>query len=73
MEALKRWDRGLDPKELREAERAKERGVKLPMHSLLQIDGYKSITIEYNKTHYFGDSDINRYSGYYSGGGYGSY
>ncbi len=81
LEALERWDRELDElslKELRDAERDKERGVKLPMHSLLQIDGYKSITIEYNKTHYFGDSDINRYSGYYSGGmgsgyGYDSY
>ena len=53
-----------------------ERGIKLPMQSLLQIEGYKSVTIEYNKTHYFGKSDINRYKGYYSSGfdtGYGSY
>jgi len=54
-----------------------ERGVKLPMQSLLQIEGYKSVMIEYNKTHYFGKSDINRYGGYYSSGGldsgYGGY
>gem|GEM_PF-719156 len=79
LEALKRWDRAvkeIDMRELRADERDKERGVKLPMHSLLQIDGYKSITIEYNKTHYFGKSDINRYRGYYSGGwdsGYSDY
>jgi len=54
-----------------------EHGVRLPMQSLLQIEGYKSVMIEYNKTHYFGKSDINRYGGYYSSGGldsgYGGY
>jgi hypothetical protein len=51
-----------------------ERGVKLPMQSLLQIEGYKSVMIEYSKVHYFGNSDINRYQGYYSSGlDYGSY
>jgi LysM repeat protein len=75
LDVLSRWDRPekeLYLDELGREGRAKERGVQLPMHSLLQIEGYKSITIQYNKTHYFGDSDINRYSGYYSGGGFDS-
>ena len=70
LDALQRWDRPLEEMDItdfRSRERQRERGVKLPMHSLLQISGYKSITVEYNKTHYFGDSDVNRYGGYYSG------
>ena len=76
LDVLSRWEgpgRELYLDEFERGDRSKERGVQLPMHSLLQIEGYKSITIQYNKTHYFGgDSDINRYSGYYSGGGFDS-
>ena len=45
------------------------KGIDLPMDSNLQITGYQSVTIEVNKTHYFGEGDLNRYGGY----GYGSY
>ena len=42
--------------------------IDLPMNSSIQINGYKSVTIEYNYTHYFGRSDISRYyGGYYRG------
>ncbi len=47
-----------------------EEGIALPMDSNLKITGVQSVTIEANKTHYFGEGDLNRY-GY--GGGYGSY
>jgi hypothetical protein len=46
-----------------------EPGIDLPLNSNLQINGYKSITLEYNYTHYFGRSDISRYYG----GGYRSF
>ena len=45
------------------------KGIDLPMDSNLTITGFQSVTIEANKTHYFGEGDINRYGGY----GYGSY
>ncbi len=50
------------------------RGVDLPMDSNLQITGFQSVTVEVNKTHYFGEGDLNRYGGfgYGSYGGYGS-
>lgn len=52
------------------------KGIDLPMDSNLTITGFQSVTIEANKTHYFGEGDINRYGGYgygsYGGGGYGS-
>lgn len=48
------------------------RGIDLPMDSNLRITGYQSVTIEANKTHYFGDGDLNRYGGY-GASNYGSY
>ncbi len=50
-----------------------EKGIALPMDSNLQITGFQSVTVEVNKTHYFGEGDLNRYGGYGYGGGYGSY
>ncbi|RKU37382.1 hypothetical protein C6496_09850, partial [Candidatus Poribacteria bacterium] len=50
-----------------------EEGIALPMDSNLKITGLQSVTIEANKTHYFGEGDLNRYGGYGYGGGYGSY
>ena len=80
LEALTRWKReirGVDIKDLRLDRRGRSGGsvVDLPMHSQLKVDAYKSVTIEYNKTFYFGNSDVNRHGGYYSGGtsGYDSY
>jgi len=50
-----------------------EKGIDLPLDSNLQINGYKSIRVEYNHTHYFGKSDINRFYGLgYSGSRYSS-
>ena len=49
-----------------------EKGLALPLQSNLQITGHKSVTIEGNVTHYFGESDANRYAGYSSYGGYSS-
>ena len=48
-----------------------EDGIALPMDSNLKITGLQSVTIEANKTHYFGEGDLNRYGGYSYGGGYG--
>ena len=45
------------------------KGIDLPMDSNLQITGFQSVTVEVNKTHYFGEGDLNRYGGY----GYGIY
>ena len=50
-----------------------EEGIALPMDSNLKITGLQSVTIEANKTHYFGEGDLNRYGGYGYGGGYGGY
>ncbi len=49
-----------------------EEGIALPMDSNLKITVLQSVTIEANKTHYFGEGDLNRY-GRYGYGGYGSY
>ncbi len=73
LNALQNWDRTkeADIKKLRADNNRKEkdeRGLELPLHSNLQIDGYKSIRVEYNHTHYFGREDINRFYGGYSGG-----
>ncbi len=72
LDSVSRWSRyntDLSLGKYRKEKESKERGVQLPMNSLLQIEGYKSATIEYSKTHYFGKSDINRYrGGYYSSG-----
>ena len=46
-----------------------EKGLALPLQSNLQITGHKSVTIEGNVTHYFGESDANRYAGYSTYGG----
>ena len=40
-----------------------EDGIALPMDSNLKITGSHSVTIEANKTHYFGSGDLNRYGG----------
>ena len=50
-----------------------EKGIALPMDSNLRITGLQSVTVEANKTHYFGSGDLNRYGGYGYGGGYGGY
>ena len=50
-----------------------EDGIALPMDSNLKITLLQSVTIEANKTHYFGSGDLNRYGGYGYGGGYGGY
>ena len=78
-ESLRRWKnpsylldhRDLD--DLREGrQEEKEKGIALPLQSNLQITGHKSVTVELNKTHYFGEGDINRYGGSYGGGSFGS-
>ncbi len=78
-EALRRWKnppltldiRGLDS--LQDGKRKdKEKGIALPLQSNLQITGHKSVTVEMNKTHYFGQSDVNRFGGSFAGSGYGS-
>lgn len=76
LEGVSRWSRyntDLSLEKYRKEKEFKERGVQLPMNSLLQIEGYKSATIEYSKTHYFGKSDINRYRGGYYGSYYSDY
>ena len=50
----------------------KEKGLALPLQSNLQITGHKSVTVEINKTHYFGQSDVNRFGAYSRFTGYGS-
>ncbi len=80
LETLRRWQYPPDLGDLSELYDWKPRrktdtkGIDLPMDSNLKITGYQSVTIEVNKTHYFGGSDLNRYGGYSSGsyGGYGS-
>ncbi len=75
LETLRRWKYPPDLGDLSELYDWKSRrktdtkGIDLPMDSNLQITGYQSVTIEVNKTHYFGEGDLNRYGGY----GYGSY
>ena len=75
LETLRRWKYPTDLGDLSELYDWKPRrttdtkGIDLPMDSNLRITGYQSVTIEVNKTHYFGEGDLNRYGGY----GYGSY
>ena len=78
-ESLRRWKNPsflLDLRELgdwREGkQKEEEKGIALPLQSNLQITGHKSVTVELNKTHYFGEGDINRYGGSYGGGSFGS-
>ena len=68
--ALRSWDRTktMDVMALRARKKQEERGIDLPMNSNLKIDGYKSVRVEYNHTHYFGRSDANKFYGL----GYGS-
>ena len=75
LESLRRWKYSPDLGDLSELYDWKPRpktdtkGIDLPMDSNLRITGYQSVTIEVNKTHYFGEGDLNRYGGY----GYSSY
>ena len=75
LEALRRWRNPpitIKPQELYDLrddeKKKKEKGLALPLHSNLQITGHKSVTVELNKTKYFGQSDINRFGGSYRGG-----
>ena len=79
LDSLRRWQ---NPPELTDLSKLydwkpkpkrDEKGIALPMDSNLRITGLQSVTIEANKTHYFGEGDLNRYGGYGYGGGYGSY
>ncbi len=75
LETLNRWKYPPDLGDLSELYDWKPRrkpdtkGIDLPMESNLQVKIDQSVTIEVNKTHYFGEGDLNRYGGY----GYGSY
>ncbi|MCZ6676203.1 MAG: hypothetical protein O7E52_03025 [Candidatus Poribacteria bacterium] len=78
-EALRRWKAPPRLLELRELDRMrdgkqeeKEKGLALPLDSNLQITGHKSVTIEINKTHYFGQSDVNRFGAGFAGRSFGS-
>ncbi len=75
LEALRRWKDSpfaIEPRDLyrlRDNEPGKEeKGLVLPLNSTLQITGHKSVTVEMNHTHYFGQGDINRFGGGYQGG-----
>ena len=79
-ETLRRWKDAptyVKPRDLyewREDLQAKKKGIDLPLQSNLQITGHKSVTVELNKTIYFGQGDVNRFGGgggFYQGG-YGS-
>ncbi len=80
LETLRRWKYPPDLGNLSELYDWKPRpkrdtkGIDLPMDSNLQIKIHQSVTVEVNKTHYFGEGDLNRYGGYgYSNyGGYSS-
>ena len=75
LESLRRWKYPPDLGDLSELyewqprKKSETKGIDLPMDSNLRITGFQSVTIEVNKTHYFGEGDLNRYGGY----GYGSY
>ena len=78
-EALHRWKnppRLLDFKELESLHegklKEKEKGIALPLQSNLQITGHKSVKIELNKTHYFGEGDVNRFGGGFAGRSFGT-
>ena len=75
LEALRRWKDSpftIEPRDLyrmRDSKPGKkEKGLVLPLNSTLQITGHKSVTVEMNHTHYFGQGDINRFGGSYQGG-----
>ena len=74
LEALRRWKDSpftIEPRDLyrmRDSKPGKkEKGLVLPLNSTLQITGHKSVTVEMNHTHYFGQGDINRLGGSYQG------
>lgn len=75
LETLRRWKYPPDLGDLSELydwkprQKPDTKGIDLPMDSNLRITGFQSVTVEVNKTHYFGEGDLNRYGGY----GYGSY
>ena len=77
--SLNRWERVpqfVDLSELWEydpnqvAGEVEQDGFDLPLNSNLKITGHKSVTVELNKTHYFGQTD--RYSFYGMNSGYSS-
>lgn len=75
LEALRRWKNSpftIEPRDLYRMRDSKsdkkEKGLVLPLNSTLQITGHKSVTVEMNHTHYFGQGDINRFGGSYQGG-----
>ena len=77
--SLNRWERVpqfMDLSELWEydpnqvAGEVEQDGFDLPLNSNLKITGHKSVTVELNKTHYFGQTD--RYSFYGMNSGYSS-
>ncbi len=78
LDTLKRWKYPPNLGDLSELydwkprPKSETKGIDLPMDSNLRITGYQSVTIEVNKTHYFGEGDLNRYGGY-SYGSYGDY
>ena len=80
LESIRRWRNPPDLGDLsklynwRPRKKSDTKGIDLPMDSNLQITGFQSVTVEVNKTHYFGAGDLNRLGGYgYSGyGGYDS-
>ena len=79
-EMLRRWKNPppmlIAPRRLyqgeEEKQKDKEKGFALPLKSNLQITGHKSVTVEMNRTHYFGQGDVNRFGGGFAGGGIGS-
>lgn len=78
-ETLRRWKEPptyVKPRDLyewREDLQKDQKGIDLPLQSNLQITGHKSVTVELNKTIYFGQSDVNRFGGGGFYGGYGGY
>ena len=79
LDSLRRWQTPPDLTDLNKLDewkpkpKGQETGIALPMDSNLKITGVQSVTIEANKTHYFGEGDLNRYGGYGYSGGYGGY
>ena len=78
LDSLRLWrnsPRLIDLKEIlerRDEVETKEGGINLPLNSNLKITGHKSVTVELNKTHYFGQTDVNRFYAGRSLGGYSS-
>ena len=75
LETIRRWRNPPDLGDLSKLynwtprKKSDTKGIDLPMDSNLQITGFQSVTVEVNKTHYFGAGDLNRLGGY----GYSSY